>query len=84
MLHTKFHDNRPVGSGEGVCCCCSVRYLSAGGLRVRNHNMHNPCTWRKSFEGFYFIWALRPSWSCDLDRANKFSLPHSMGAPYEI
>ena len=24
------------------------------------------------FEGFYHIWAWRPSWSCDRDAANKF------------
>ena len=34
MLHTKFRENRPAGSGD------------------------------KIFEGFYHIWAWRPSWSC--------------------
>ena len=32
--------------------------------------------------GFYLIW--RPSWSCDLDPANKLSFPHPMDAPHEI
>ena len=44
MLHTKFHENQPVGSGE-------------------------------DFEGFYHIWAWRPSWSCDKDNVNTFSFP---------
>ena len=26
-----------------------------------------PVLEKKIFEGFYHIWALRPSWSCDLD-----------------
>ena len=45
MLHTKFRENRPSGSGE------------------------------EDFEGFYHIWAWRPSWSCDPDAANKLSFP---------
>ena len=44
MLHTKFHGNRPAGSG-------------------------------KIFEGFLYIRAWRPSWSCDPDAANKISFP---------
>ena len=27
-------------------------------------------------EGFYHIWAWRPSWSCDQDCFNKFLFPH--------
>ena len=46
MLHTKFREKRPAGSGEEV------------------------------FKGFYCIWAWRPSWSCDLDAANKLSSPY--------
>ena len=30
---------------------------------------------KKNFEGFYHIWAWRPSWSCDQDHFNKFSFP---------
>ena len=29
----------------------------------------------EDFEGFYHIWAWRPSWSCDLDTTNKTSSP---------
>ena len=38
----------------------------------------------KSFEGFYRIWAWRPSCSCDLDHLNKILFPHSMEVPHEI
>ena len=30
---------------------------------------------KKIFEGFYHIWASRPSWSCDPDTVNKLSFP---------
>ena len=53
ILHTKFHGNRPTGSGE-------------------------------IFVGFYHMWALRPSWSCDQDMANKISIPLSKEAPHKI
>ena len=52
MLHTKFHENRPAGSGE-----------------------------EDFLRGFYHIWAWRPSWSCDLDFAIKFSSHLPMDAP---
>ena len=39
---------------------------------------------KKIFEGFYHIWAWRPSWSCDLDRLNMLSFPHPKRAPHEI
>ena len=35
------------------------------------------------FEGFYNIWAWSPSWSCDVDAANKLSLALIMEAPHE-
>ena len=34
--------------------------------------------------GFYHIWAWRPSWSCDPDAANKISFPLSKEAPHKI
>ena len=37
---------------------------------------------KKIFEGFYHIWAWRPSWSCDPDVVNKLSLPKE--APHKI
>ena len=38
--------------------------------------------WRRRFlKGFYHIWALRPSWSCDLYAANKILFPKSKKAP---
>ena len=52
MLHTKFRENRPAGSGE------------------------------EDFEGFYHIWAWRPSWSGDPDVANKISFPLPKDAPH--
>ena len=55
MLHTKFRENRPAGSGEG-------RFLKS----------------------FYHIWAWRPSWSCDLDAANKLSFPLPKEASHKI
>ena len=54
MLPTKFHENRPAGSGE------------------------------EDFEGFYHIWAWRPSCSCDPDAANKLSLPRPKEASRKI
>ena len=39
---------------------------------------------KKILEGFYHIWAWRPSWSFDQDRLNKLSFPHPMKSPYEI
>ena len=38
----------------------------------------------KIFEGFYHIWAWRPSWSCDPDAANKISFPLPKEAPHKI
>ena len=35
-------------------------------------------------EGFYHIWVLRPSWSCDPDAANKLSFPLPKEAPHKI
>ena len=35
-------------------------------------------------KGFYHIWALRPSWSCDPDAANKLSFPLPKEAPHKI
>ena len=54
MLHTKFRETRPVGSGEVF------------------------------FNGFYNIWAWRPSWSCDPDVANKLPFPLPKEAPHKI
>ena len=39
---------------------------------------------KKSFEGFYHITALRPSWSSDPDAANKLSFPIPKETPYTI
>ena len=39
---------------------------------------------KKIFEGFYHIWAWRPSWSCDPDAANKISFPLPKEAPHKI
>ena len=36
------------------------------------------------FEGFYHIWAWRPSWSCDPDAAIKISLSLPKEAPHKI
>ena len=54
MLHTKFRENLPAGSGQDI------------------------------FEGFYHIWAWRPSWSCDPDAANNLSFPLPKEAPHKI
>ena len=31
---------------------------------------------KKIFKRFYYLWAWRSSWSCDLDHMNKLSFPH--------
>ena len=38
-----------------------------------------PPVLEKILEGFYYIWALPPSWSCDPDAANKLSYPYPRG-----
>ena len=38
----------------------------------------------EDFNGFYHIWAWRPSWSCDPDAVNKLSFPLSKEAPHKI
>ena len=43
-----------------------------------------PVLEKKIFEGFYHIWARRPSWSCDPDAANKLSFPLPKEAPHKI
>ena len=39
---------------------------------------------KKSFKGFYHIWAWRPSWSMDRNHFSNFSFPQPKEAPYEI
>ena len=43
-----------------------------------------PVQEKKIFEGFYHKWTLRPSWSCDLDAANKLSFSLPEAAPHRI
>ena len=43
-----------------------------------------PVPEKKIFEGFYHIWAWRPSWSCDLDQLYKHSFPLPKEAPHKI
>ena len=38
----------------------------------------------EDFQGFYRIWAWRPSWSCDPDHLNNFSFLKALEAVYEI
>ena len=38
----------------------------------------------KSLKGFYYIWAWRPSWSCDTDAASKLLLALAMEAPQKL
>ena len=38
----------------------------------------------KIFEGFYHIWAWRPSWSINCDHFSNLSFPQPKEAPYEI
>ena len=33
---------------------------------------------------FYYIWARRPSWSCNQDHFNKLLFPRPKESPYEI
>ena len=46
---------------------------------------HQPFGFGEDFLRFLqYIWAWRPSWSCDQDRLNNLSFPHLMEALYEI
>ena len=38
----------------------------------------------EDFEGFYYIWAWEPCWSCDPDHLNNFSFLKVLEAVYEI
>ena len=42
--------------------CCIPSFMKIGQLVLE----------KKNFEGFYHIWAWRPSWSCDQDHVNNF------------
>ena len=39
---------------------------------------------KKIFNGFYYIWAWRPSWSTDRNHFSNLSFPQPKKAPYEI
>ena len=39
---------------------------------------------KKIFKSFYHIWALRPSWSCDLDHLYKLLFPLPKEAPHYL
>ena len=43
-------------------------------LHTKFRGIGQPVTVKKNFEGFYHIWAWRPSWSCDQDHINNFFL----------
>ena len=45
---------------------------------------HQPLGFEEIDEGFYHIWAWKPSWSWDLEHLNKLSFQHPMEAPNEI
>ena len=52
---------------------------------IQSHKVIGPLVSEKTiFEGFYHIWAGRPSWSCDPHPVNKLSFPRPMEAPHEI
>ena len=38
---------------------------------------------KKIFEGFYHVWAWRPSWSCDLDHLYKLLCHFPREAPHK-
>ena len=54
---------------------CSMPSLMTIGLLVLQE---------KIFEGFYHIWAWRPSWSCDLDYLYILSFPLPQEVPHKI
>ena len=43
----------------------------------------HPRFWKKIFEGFYHIWAWRPSWSKDGDYFSNLLFPQPKEAPHE-
>ena len=43
-----------------------------------------PVLEKKILEGFYHIWAWRPSWSCDLNFAIKLEMPLPKEASHKI
>ena len=44
---------------------------------------HPPSSSGDDFQGFYHIWAWRPSWSCDQDHLNRLLFPRPKESPYE-
>ena len=55
-----------------ICCISTFKVI---GLLIPE---------KKTFNGFYHIWAWWPSWSCNLDNLNKLLFPHCKEAPHEI
>ena len=45
-------------------------------LHTKFRENRPPVLEKKILKGFYYIWAWRPSWSCDTDASNKLSFPY--------
>ena len=67
MLHTKRNGNRPSGSDDGQ---------ESPIVHTKFRGNRPPVPKKKIFEGFLlYIWAWRPSLSCDQHHASIFSYP---------
>ena len=99
MLHTKLHENRPAGSGEGDFSVVFTIYGRGAHLGhvtwISRSNFHLPYPWMlhikfhfdwpsRFLKWFYHIWAWLPSWSCDQDIANKITMALPKEAPHKI
>ena len=99
MLHPKFQDNKTSGSGgKKIIKVFTIHvYIGLAGPSFEqtmmgwSHRFYIPSfvkigllVLEKIFEGFYYIWAWRPPWSCDPDAAKKLSFPLPKEAPHKI
>ena len=73
MLHTKFRGNQSTSSGGLVHVDVFIFHIDINLTDLKHH-----------FKGFYYIWAWRPSWSCDPNATNELLFPVPKEAPHKI
>ena len=53
-------------------------------LHIKFRENRSASSGAEDFEGFYHIWAWRPSWSCNPDAVKKLLSPLPKEAPHKI
>ena len=72
-LHSKDH----MQSSACIILCIYKPYLNPNHLSFSDKI-------KFKLKGFYHIWAVRPSWSCDQDHLSKLLFPYPKESQYEI